>query len=94
MNGRSDVFHDICYGERFSFESYLLTGCGGCSGGVDVHCDGICGGFVVEVEEFCDDELCYCGYEGHSDVYDAVVEKEGRKIWGRSDAHSCSCGRD
>jgi len=63
--------------------------CGGCSRGVDVHCDWICGGFVVKVEKFCDDEFSDCGYEGHSDVNDAVVEKEGWKIWRRSDAHSC-----
>lgn len=74
MDGGSDVFHNVGNGECFRFESYLLAGCGGGTGGVDVHCDGVGCGFVVEVEEFGDDEFGNGGDEWHADVYDAVVE--------------------
>ncbi len=88
MYGRSHVLHDISNGECLSFEPNLLSGGGGSSRGVDVHCDGVSCGLVVKVEEFCDNEFGNCGYERHTDVYDTVVKEEGWEIRRRSDAYS------
>lgn len=74
MDGRSDVFHNVGNGKCLRFESYLLACGGGGSGGVDVHGDGVRGGFVVEVEEFGNDEFGDGGDEGHANVYDTIVE--------------------
>lgn len=74
MYGRSDVFHNVGDGECLRFESYLLACSRGGSGGVDVHGDWVRCGFVVEVEEFGDDEFGDGGDEWHTNVYDAVVE--------------------
>ncbi len=89
MDGWANVFHNVGNGECFGFESDLLAGGGGRAGRVDVHGDWIGGGFVVEVEEFGDDEFGDGWDEGHADVDDAVVEEEGGEVGRWTNSDSC-----
>ena len=92
IHGRSHVLHDIGNGKSFRFKTNRLTISSSCTTRVDVHCNGVGGRFVVEVQKFRNYKFRNSRDEGHANVDNAIVEEKGRKIRWRTDANACSCG--
>ena len=89
MDGRSNVLHHIGNGEGLSFKANGLTGCRRGSRRVDVHSDGIRCRLIVQIEKLSNHKLSHGRNKRHTNVDDAVVQQEGRKIRRRADADTC-----
>jgi len=89
VDRRSNVLHNIGNGKGLGLEANGLTG--GCRGPrrVDVHSDGIRCRLIVQIEKLSNNKLSNGRDQRHTNVNDAIVEKERRKIRRRADADTC-----
>mmetsp|Transcript_8699 Transcript_8699/g.25404 ORF Transcript_8699/g.25404 Transcript_8699/m.25404 type:complete len:226 (+) Transcript_8699:290-967(+) len=90
VDGRADVVDGVRDGKGLGLEAGHAAIRRHRTRGVDVKSDGPARVLVIEVQQLRDDELRHSRHKGHTDVHDAVVQKQRRQV--RRGTHARTCG--